>query len=80
MKMGTSLVVIAISSFTGLAGHAGQLSLDWALVGLFLGAAMLGMLGGASLADRLPAESLKKSFAWLVLGVAVFVIFENWMG
>lgn len=76
--IGTSLLVIAVSSLTALVGHAGQLQLDWSLVGMFLGAGLLGLAGGRRLADRLPAERLRQGFAWLVLGVAIFVIIENW--
>lgn len=76
--IGTSLLVIAVSSLTALAGHAGQLRFDWALIGIFLSAALVGLAGGRQLAERLPADRLRQGFAWLVLGVAIFVIFENW--
>jgi uncharacterized membrane protein YfcA len=78
--IGTSLLVIAVSSFSGLVGHAGQLQLDWPLIGLFLGAALVGLVTGRQLADRIPTAQLRQGFAWLVLGVAIFVIIENWNG
>ena len=76
--IGTSLLVIAVSSFSGLVGHAGQLQLDWPLIGMFLGAALAGLTAGRLLANRIPTVQLRKGFAWLVLGVAIFVITENW--
>jgi len=78
--VGTSLLVIAVSSFTGLAGHAGQPQSDWSLIGMFLGAALAGLVAGRQLADRIPTTRLRQGFAWLVLGVAIFVIIENWNG
>ncbi len=75
--IGTSLLVIAVNSLTGLLGQAGQVQLDWLLIGMFLGAALAGLAVGRLLADRIPTAQLKQGFAWLVLGVAIFVIIEN---
>ncbi len=75
--IGTSLLVIAVSSLTGLLGQAGQVPLDWSLIGMFLGAALAGLAAGRLLADRIPTAQLKQGFAWLVLGVAILVIIEN---
>ena len=78
--IGTSLLVIAVSSFSGLLGHAGQLQLDWSLIGIFLSAALAGLVVGRHLADQIPTKQLKHGFAWLVLGVAILVIAKNWNG
>lgn len=74
----TSLVVIAVNSFAGLAGHLGQAHLDWKGTGLFLGAAIVGMLIGRSFAGGLKVAHLQRAFAWFVLAVAAFVIAKNW--
>jgi uncharacterized membrane protein YfcA len=74
----TSLFVITVNSFAGLAGHLQQAGFDWPLAGMFLGASLVGMLAGRYLAPRLAVGHLRVAFAWFVLAVGVFVIAKNW--
>ena len=74
----TSLVVIAVNSFAGLAGHLHQTSFNWGIAGMFLGASLVGMIGGRSLARHLAVGHLRVAFAWFVLAVGAFVIAKNW--
>ena len=61
---GTSLVVIAVNSAVALAARAGHgaLTLDWALIGVFTGAAVIGALAGGSLARRANPQRLSAAF------------------
>lgn len=72
--VGTSLMVIALQSFAGLLGHLRHVRLDLRLVGLLTVAAVLGSLLGARLTKRVPAAALRSGFAWLVLGMALFML------
>lgn len=72
--IGTSLMVIALQSFAGLAGHIGHAHLDLSLVGIVTGAAIVGSLAGTALAKKLPAASLRSGFAWFVLAMAIFMV------
>jgi uncharacterized membrane protein YfcA len=72
--VGTSLLVIAAQSFAGLAGHLAHTTVDWRLTGLVTLLAVLGSVAGARLTARLPAEALRRGFAWLVLAMAVLMI------
>jgi uncharacterized protein len=74
----TSLLVITVNSFTGLAAHLQQASFDWRIAGLFLGASVIGMIAGRSFGQRLAVGHLRRSFAWFVLAVGAFVIAKNW--
>jgi uncharacterized protein len=74
----TSLFVIAVNSFAGLAGHLRQASFDWRIAGMFLGASLIGMFVGRHFARRLAVEQLRVAFAWFVLAVGAFVIVGNW--
>lgn len=76
--VGTSLAVIAVNSFAGLAGHWRHTHFDWELTGAVLAAALLGMAVGLPLAARMPVRQLSRAFAWFVLAVAGFVIAKNW--
>jgi uncharacterized membrane protein YfcA len=73
---GTSLVVIALNSAVALATRAahGALSLDWALVAMFTGAAVVGTLLGARLAGRASPHRLSAAFTLLVVLVAGYTL------
>lgn len=77
--VGTSLLVIAINSFAGLAGHmvrAGAL-LDLRLTLILVGIAVAGMLLGTSVSHRSSPENLKRWFAFLVIAMALFLVWKN---
>lgn len=73
--VGTSLVVIAINSAvalgTRLVGHAE--TMNWPLLGLFLVAAVAGVLLGNRVASRVPGHRLTTAFAVMLVAVALFI-------
>jgi uncharacterized membrane protein YfcA len=75
--VGTSLVVIVINSAAGFAAHATGATLDYALAAAFSLAAITGSLAAARAATRLPADRLRRWFAYLVLAVAAFVAIQT---
>jgi uncharacterized membrane protein YfcA len=73
--VGTSLLVIAISSAAALASRAGSgLHLDWALTGVFTAAAIAGTLAGKRVADRVSGRALTTAFAFLLAALAVYML------
>lgn len=72
--VGTSLMVIALNSAAGFAGHIGNLELPWALAGGVAAAAVAGSFIGARLAGRIPESALRKGFGVLVLAMGIFVL------
>ncbi|MFP5369635.1 MAG: sulfite exporter TauE/SafE family protein [Actinomycetes bacterium] len=77
VAVGTSLLVIAMKSFAGLAGYLATVPIDWSLVGAITAAAVVGSLLGARLVDRIPAEALRKGFGWFVLAMGAFVLVQQ---
>jgi hypothetical protein len=72
--MATSMVIVAIVSFFGLAGHLATGSgLDLPVTAAMGGAAILGAVLGPHVADRVSTPLLGRSFAVLVALVAVGV-------
>lgn len=67
VAVGTSLLVIAMKSFAGLAGYLTSVSLDWPLVLSVTAIAVAGALIGAKLSGRIPAQKLQKVFGVFVL-------------
>jgi uncharacterized membrane protein YfcA len=75
--VGTSLLVIAMNSAAGLAGHLTAVPVDWALTGAITAAAVLGSLAGARLLTRVSAEKLRRGFGWFVLVMGAFVLVQE---
>lgn len=83
VAVGTSLVVIAMQSFAGLAGHLAGESIDWKLAGMVTAAAVVGSIIGGRLTARVEPATLRKAFGWFVLAMAALVLAEEaniWLG
>jgi len=70
--IGTSLLIIAVNSAMALGPRFGQGGIDWAVTVPFAVSAVAGALAGSRLADRLPARTMLRWFAGLLLAVAVY--------
>ena len=75
--VGTSLVVIAMKSFAGLAGYLTSVQLDWGVVLAVTAAAIAGTLIGSRIAGRIPEDVLRKAFGWFVLAMGTFVLTQQ---
>ncbi|MFG2101108.1 sulfite exporter TauE/SafE family protein [Micromonospora echinaurantiaca] len=80
VAVGTSLVVIAMKSFAGLAGYLSSVSINWGLAAAVTLAAILGSFAGGRLAGRIPADVLRKAFGWFVVVMGVFVLAQQLPG
>lgn len=70
VAVGTSLLVIAISSAEGLALRLPSEAIDWQVAIPFTIAGLVGVLAGDLLAGRVPAARLSRWFVWLLVLVA----------
>jgi uncharacterized membrane protein YfcA len=77
VAVGTSLLVIAMKSFAGLAGYLSSVHIDWPLTLAVTGAAVLGGLAGSRLAGRVDPQRLRRAFGWFVLVMAAFVVTQE---
>ncbi|MFF9428668.1 sulfite exporter TauE/SafE family protein [Streptomyces sp. NPDC014746] len=77
LAVGTSLLVIAMNSFAGLAGHLSGIQVDWSLALTVTAAAVAGSLAGGRLAGRVPRETLRRVFGWFVVAMGVFVLAQQ---
>lgn len=75
LAVGTSLAIIAVTSILGLVVHllAGR-GLDVDVTAAMTAAAVVGALGGAALAGRVPQRVLGQGFAALVVAVATYLL------
>jgi len=77
MAVGTSLVVIAMNSTAGFLGHAGNGTFDLILTLIFASAGLIGTFAGAKLSSRISSSKLQKAFAWFVIALASFLLYDN---
>ncbi|QYC38159.1 Beta-lactamase hydrolase-like protein [Nonomuraea coxensis DSM 45129] len=77
MAVATSLVVIAMKSFAGLAGYLQSVPVDWSIALPVTAAAVVGGVIGGRLAGRIDAERLRKGFGWFVLVMGTFVLVQQ---
>jgi uncharacterized membrane protein YfcA len=73
VAVGTSLLVIAINSASAMLSRMGHgLSLDWAVIGTFTAAAIVGALLGGRVASRVDPRLLSRAFTVLLVVVALY--------
>ncbi len=77
VAVGTSLVVIAMNSFAGLAGHLTSVTVDWRLAAMVVTAAVAGGLVGARLTAHVNPDTLRAGFGWFVLIMASVILAEE---
>lgn len=75
--IGTSLLVIAMKSFAGLAGYISHVSIDLKLVSIVTGFAILGTLLGGLLSRRVSGPALRRIFALFVIGIACYLLYKE---
>lgn len=75
--VGTSLLIIAMNSFTGFLGHLEGMTLDLTLIVLFVGAGIVGTFVGARISKHLNAVLLRRAFAIFVIALAAFLLVDN---
>lgn len=77
LAVGTSLLVIAMKSFAGFAGHLSHVEVNFGLAAMISAAAVLGSAVGGALASKIPPEALRKGFATFVLVMAAFILVQQ---
>lgn len=75
--VGTSLLIISMKSFTGLAGYLTEVSIDWVPVLMITVITVVGALIGTAFGKHVPEKALKKVFGYLVLIMGVVVFFQE---
>jgi uncharacterized membrane protein YfcA len=75
--VGTSLLVISANSMASLATRgATTAGIDWAVIGPFTGAAILGAWDGKRLAAKITGPLLQRTFAIVLLAVAAVMLID----
>ena len=80
--IGTSLSIISINAYSGFTKHylvlaATGVALDWLLIGIFAAVGAGGGFAGQQIAHRLPQQSLRRAFAWLLLLMSIYMLWRS---
>jgi uncharacterized membrane protein YfcA len=78
--IGTSLLVIAMNSAVALATRLATTSIQWGVTVPFVVAAVIGVLLGGHVADRIDAKKSLRGFAALLVAVAVYTGLRGLLG
>ncbi|MEX2586752.1 MAG: sulfite exporter TauE/SafE family protein [Actinomycetota bacterium] len=70
--IGTSLLIVAINSAVALAARFPMNDIEWAVTLPFTVAAVIGVVAGGKIADRIESETSLRWFSTLLLAVAVY--------
>ena len=78
----TSLVIIALKSYSGFYKYtdvldAQNLKLDWHTLMIVTGLGIAGSLVGRKLANRLPQDTLKKSFGIFLIVMGIYILIRS---
>lgn len=74
VAVGTSLLVLTLKSYAGLAGHLSHVSLDWTLTAAVTAAAIVGSLLGVWLTRYVGDKALRKGFAGFVAAAGLLTL------
>ncbi|WP_249010577.1 sulfite exporter TauE/SafE family protein [Conexibacter sp. DBS9H8] len=77
VAVGTSLLVIVVSSIEGLAFRLSTASIDWGVALPFAAVSIVGVIVGNLVAGRVPAAKLNRWFVWLLAGLAIYTATES---
>ena len=58
-------------------GYHGQAVVPWRIVMVFTAVAVLGIMLGTRVVERLPARALRRAFAYFLFVMAAFILFQN---
>ena len=75
----TSLLVLSVNSFAGLAGHLSHVDLPWSDLIWIASLAAIGAVIGVFMNRRIPVQWLKDVLGYLVMGVAFLILYREFI-
>ncbi len=75
--VGTSVLIIAMKSFAGAAGHLSHAEIPWAFTAAFAAVAVVASIFGARLTSRVPHNQLRRGFGLFVLMMGAIMLLQE---
>lgn len=73
----SSLFIITIKSLVGFGGDLMHVTVDWKFLSTIIVLATIGIIMGNYLNKKMDGVKLKKGFGWFVLGMSIFILYEQ---
>jgi uncharacterized protein len=74
IAVGSSLTIMALSSFFGFFSTLSHYTINWFQLLTFTAIAVSGIFAGIALSEKIPGQALKKGFGWFVLVTGLFIL------
>lgn len=75
--VGTALLVITFNASAGFAGYLGHVVIPWGFLAGFTAVAMIGIIAGTRIHQRVPQAALKRMFAVFLILVGGYMFYRN---
>jgi len=75
--IGTALLIITINSLFSFLNSYASMDMDWLLLLKFSIGAIVGIIIGTKLSQRIPGAYLKKTFGWVILGMSFYIVYKQ---
>ena len=75
--IGTALLIITINSLFSFLSSFGSMDVDWLLLIKFSLGAIVGIMIGTRLSQKIPGYYLKKIFGWFVLSISIYIVYNE---
>ena len=75
--VGTTLLIIAMNSLFSFSTSYSASLINWSLLLRFSLGAIIGILIGTRIAEKIPSDYLKKIFGWFVIAISFYIVFKQ---
>lgn len=75
--IGSALLIITVNSLFSFVSSYASMDLDWLLLIKFSVGAIIGIIVGTKLSQKIPGAYLKKIFGWFVLSVSLYIVYKE---
>jgi uncharacterized membrane protein YfcA len=76
-SVGTTLLIIAMNSLFSFSTSYAGFPINWVLLLRFSLGALIGILIGTRIAQKISGHYLKKIFGWFVMSVSFYILFKQ---
>jgi uncharacterized membrane protein YfcA len=77
IAVGSSLTIMALSSFFGFFSTLSHYTINWFQLLSFTAIAVLGIFVGTAFSEKIPGQLLKKGFGWFVMAIGLFILIHE---
>ncbi|SDG22454.1 sulfite exporter TauE/SafE family protein [Epilithonimonas hungarica] len=77
VAIGTSLVIISLNSLVGFFSSIDHIKIEWSLLGRISAIAIIGIIIGSQLSNKIDGKKLKPAFGWFILVMGIYIVIKE---